>query len=114
MSKPASVPVEIANRPPRPVEAAEPVGELPVVARLVVEIRSDGTTTIARAGLSDELNRQGTVLEARGSTPLALALSLARHLVGLASPLLSPARPTPPVSRLSASGEHQGIRRVRP
>jgi len=108
---PPSVPVEVANRPPRSVQAAEPQDELPVVARLVVEIRSDGTTTIARAGLSDNLNRQGTVLEARGSTPLALALSLARHLFELTSPLLSR---SPPVSRLSGSGEHGGIRRVRP
>jgi hypothetical protein len=72
-----------------------------VVARLIVEIRSDGTTTIARAGLADELNRQGTVLEARGSTPLALALSLARHLVGLSRPLLSRAGSSLPVSRRS-------------
>jgi uncharacterized protein (DUF362 family) len=56
--------------------------ELPVVARLIVEIRSDGTTTIARAGLSDETSGT-TVMEARGSTPLALALDLARHIVTL-------------------------------
>jgi hypothetical protein len=56
--------------------------ELPVVARLVVEVRSDGTTTIARAGLSDDKTGT-TVMEARGSTPLALALDLARHIVGL-------------------------------
>jgi hypothetical protein len=57
--------------------------ELPVVARLVVEIRSDGTTTIARAGLSDDTTGT-TIMEAHGSTPLALALDLARHIVGLA------------------------------
>jgi hypothetical protein len=69
--------------PESPSRAVSTSGaELPVVARLVVEIRSDGTTTIARAGLSDDTTGT-TVLEARGSTPLALALDLARHIVGL-------------------------------
>jgi len=101
MSHPPSAPAHLSCRPPRSVEPKDPAGELPVVARLVVEIRSDGTTTVARAGLSDDLNRQGTVLEARGSTPLALALSLARHLVGLSLPLLSRARPSLSVRRPS-------------
>jgi len=101
MSHPLSAPAHLTCRPPQSVEAREPAGELPVVARLIVEIRSDGTTTIARAGLSDDLSRQGTVLEARGSTPLALALSLARHLVGLSRPLLSRAGSSLPVSRRS-------------
>jgi len=96
MSHPPSAPAHLSCRPPRSVEPKDPAGELPVVARLVVEIRSDGTTTIARAGLSDDLNRQGTMLEARGSTPLALALSLARHLVALSRPLLSRGRASLP------------------
>jgi len=53
-----------------------------VVARLMVEIRSDGTATIARAGFSDDHN-EATVFEARGSTPIALAMALARHLIQL-------------------------------
>ncbi len=57
----------------------------PVVARLVVEIRSNGTTTIARGGLTDVRAERTTVIEAHGSTPLALALSLSRHLFGLSS-----------------------------
>lgn len=72
----------------RAARALQTEVEPPVVARLVVEIRSDGTTTIARAGLSDELKGESTVLEARGSTPVALALSLARHLIDLTRPLL--------------------------
>jgi hypothetical protein len=85
----------LSERAARGIESA-PV-EPPVVARLVVEIRSDGTTTIARAGLCDERSRESSVLEARGSTPLALALSLARHLVELTRPMLGRSRRPAPV-----------------
>ncbi len=52
--------------------------EPPVVARLVVEIRSDGTRTIARGALEDVANGQATSIEARGDSPIQLALKLAR------------------------------------
>ena len=83
----------LSERPPRSVDTRHSSAEPPVVARLVVEIRSDGRTTIARAGVCDDLHRESTMLEARGSTPLSLALSLARHLVELTRPLLSRSRP---------------------
>jgi len=54
----------------------------PVVARLVVEIRSDGSRTIARGAMED-LTGKGVAIEASGRTPLQLALSLARSLVTL-------------------------------
>jgi hypothetical protein len=82
----------VSDRPPRSLDAPDGSNEPPVVARLVVEIRSDGRTTIARAGVCDGANGESTMLEARGSTPLALALSLARHLVELTRPLLNRAR----------------------
>lgn len=63
--------------------AGELVEEPPVVARLVVEIRSDGSRTIARGALEDTANGQRTQLEARGDSPLALALQLARALTQL-------------------------------
>jgi hypothetical protein len=66
-------------------EKQQPVvhpGELPVVARLVVEIRSDGSTTVARGAMEDALSGQKVAVEASGTTPLALALSLAKHLAG--------------------------------
>lgn len=53
----------------------------PVVARLVVEIRSDGTRTIARGALEDVSQGQRVALEARGTSPQQLMLSLARSLV---------------------------------
>jgi hypothetical protein len=59
---------------------AIPDPEPPVVARLVVEIRSDGTRTIARGALEDVTTGQRTALEARGTTPVALLGSLSKAL----------------------------------
>lgn len=53
----------------------------PVVARLMVEIRSDGTRTIARGALQDELSGEQVSLVAQGTTPLALAAQLAKNLL---------------------------------
>lgn len=64
-----------------PLAAAEP--EPPVVARLVVEIRSDGSRTIARGAIEDVTTGQRTALEARGSTPVALLGSLTRALFSM-------------------------------
>lgn len=64
-----------------------PGGELqqepPVVARLVVEIRSDGSRTIARGAIEDVATGQRTTLEARGDSPIQLAIALARTLTQL-------------------------------
>lgn len=57
--------------------------DLPVVARLVVEIRSDGSRTIARGGLEDAALGQRVTVEARGDSPLQLALALAKSLGAL-------------------------------
>lgn len=57
--------------------------EPPVVARLVVEIRSDGSRTIARGAVEDTVSGQRTQIEARGDSPLQLALALARSLTQL-------------------------------
>jgi hypothetical protein len=64
-------------------ELAEPIdpdADLPVVARLVVEIRSDGRRTIARGALEDRATDQRVAVEARGDSPLQLALALAKSL----------------------------------
>lgn len=66
----------LANEPEEP----------PVVARFMVEIRSDGTRTIARGALDDVANGEKAAIEARGTTPAMLAASLLKSLV--ASPLL--------------------------
>jgi len=55
--------------------------ELPVVARLIVEIRSDGTRTLARGALEDVLTGERVALEAKGGSPMQLAASLAGSLL---------------------------------
>jgi hypothetical protein len=64
--------------------APEP-GDPPVVARLVVEIRSDGTRTVARGAVEDVLTGQTATIDARGTTPLALAGALAKSLFSIPS-----------------------------
>ena len=57
--------------------------EQPVVARLVIEIRSDGSRTIARGLAEDVAMGERVQLEAEGATPLHLLLSLVRSLKDL-------------------------------
>jgi hypothetical protein len=73
------------DKAPKATIIEEP-GEPPVVARLVVEIRSDGTRTIARGALQDASIGQEVAIVAEGTTPLALAASLMRSL--FSAPLL--------------------------
>lgn len=54
--------------------------DLPVVARMVVEIRSDGTRTIARGAAEDAASGEKVAIVIEGTTPLALALSLMKTL----------------------------------
>jgi hypothetical protein len=55
--------------------------EPPVVARLIVEIRTDGTHTVARGAMEDVVTGERTQVEAEGGTPLELARSLAGALM---------------------------------
>ncbi|HEX2687652.1 MAG TPA: hypothetical protein VHN14_13595 [Kofleriaceae bacterium] len=66
-----------------PASPGELEGEPPVVARLIVEIRSDGSRTIARGAMEDVASSQRTIVEARGDSPLSLAIALARSLTQL-------------------------------
>jgi len=60
----------------------EAEGDLPpVVARMVVEIRSDGTRTIARGALEDLQNGERVALQADSTTPIALARELTKTLL---------------------------------
>src|SRR5690606_15350192 len=59
-----------------PEEATLP----PVVARMVVEIRSDGSRTVARGALEDLASGERVALQADASTPLMLASQLAKSL----------------------------------
>lgn len=62
-------------------EDAAPADDLPVVARLVVEIRSDGSRTLARGALEDTNLGERVGVEASGDTPAELAGKLLRALV---------------------------------
>lgn len=111
---------------PAAAPPTHPDDELPVVARLVVEIRSDGSRTVARGALEDRATGQEVALEARGGTPAELAVALTRQL--LAMPLLAgpaalralvPERLRRTVGRLPllgrlASGRHPAPDEVRP
>lgn len=77
-------PEVLAPRSEAPLTEADE--EPPVVARMVIEIRSDGSRTIARGALEDRLLGETATVEAEASTPLELAGKLLRSLVGL--PLL--------------------------
>lgn len=66
-----------------PPDELESVQEPPVVARLVVEIRSDGSRTIARGAVEDAQRGERVAIEARGDSPLQLAIALARSLTQL-------------------------------
>jgi hypothetical protein len=54
--------------------------ELPVVARMVVEIRSDGTRTMARGAFEDLQSGEKMELKAEGASPLLLIASLLNSL----------------------------------
>lgn len=53
--------------------------ELPVVSRLVIEVRSDGTRTIARGAAEDPAGKVG--LEVRAESPAELAAALVKLLL---------------------------------
>ncbi len=55
--------------------------ELPIVARLVVEIRSDGSRTVTRGALEDAISGETVAIEARADSPLELSLNLAKMLM---------------------------------
>jgi hypothetical protein len=70
------------NRPSRD-PLAEQGPEPPVVARLVVEIRSDGSRTVARGAIEDHATNQRVAVEAHGTTPAELAASLAKSMFSM-------------------------------
>ena len=55
----------------------------PVVARMVVEIRSDGTKTVARGALEDLQTGEKVALRADAATPVALAKELTKTILNV-------------------------------
>lgn len=70
-----------AIEPKQPGPAAPTDEELPVVARLVIEIRSDGARTVARGALEGADHSERVGVEARGGSPAELAAQLLRAIV---------------------------------
>lgn len=68
------------------LEAAE---ELPIVARLAIEIRSDGTRTIARGAMHDALSGEQVAIEVGGGTVMQLARQLTVEVTGVVAGVLS-------------------------
>lgn len=73
-------PVDIVESGDRSGALAEE-DELPVVARMVVEIRSDGSRTVARGVLEDHIQGEKVAVEAKAPTLPGLATGLARALM---------------------------------
>lgn len=71
-----------------PAEATEP----PVVAQLMVEIRSDGSHTIARGALNDLRTGESAQVRAEGRTPAELVVSLCSSLLTLPSTVMKHVR----------------------
>jgi hypothetical protein len=71
----------LAARPASDLDAAN----LPVIARLIVEVRSDGRRTVARGQVEDLITGQRTEIAARGDSPAALLASLWRSMSGIAT-----------------------------
>lgn len=71
----------------------------PVVARLVVEIRSDGTRTVARGALEDAVAGQDVAVAVEAESPAALLGKLTRSLVSLPGMLRTPREALPEAER---------------
>lgn len=64
-------------------QVGTPAEEPPVVAQLMIEIRSDGSRTIARGALNDLKTGESAQVHAEGKTPRDLMMSLAGSLLSL-------------------------------
>ena len=84
-------------------ELAEGQAEPPVVAQLMIEIRSDGSRTIARGALNDLRSNESATIHAEGRTPADLMMSLASSLLALPTTLFASARRKPDVLDKNAS-----------
>ena len=84
-------------------DAAERVQEPPVVAQLMIEIRSDGSRTIARGALNDLRTGESAQVHAEGRSPTELMVSLVQSLLSLPSSVFKHVR-ADPAARDALSG----------
>lgn len=98
---------ERSSSPPVPRDGAalDEAGDLPpVVARMVIEIRSDGTRTIARGAVEDRVNEKTVAIEADARSPWELSRKLLGALVSLPSLARTAARALAPSRRDKING----------
>jgi hypothetical protein len=95
----APIDAEIVAAPAAPPAPRTEPDEPPVVVRMVVEIRSDGRRTIARGAMEDKLTGKAVAINARGDSPLSLALSLSRSLLAIPAVARAAARALLPGKR---------------
>jgi hypothetical protein len=90
-----------------PPAATDLDAQLPVVARLVVEVRSDGSRTVARGLIEDLGSGERTVIEASADTERALLAVLMRAASNLArlTPLFSMTSWTKRIFARASSGD---------
>ncbi len=92
-----------------PTDVAPEADLPPVVARLVVEIRSDGSRTVARGALEDHVSGEDVAVAVEADSPAALLGKLSRSLLTLPTMLRTSrpaleATPEPERSRLRRLG----------
>jgi hypothetical protein len=102
--KQALVPQSQLSKPGQ--EAPTNVQEPPVVAQLMIEIRSDGSRTIARGALNDLRSGEHAHVHAEGRSPAELMISLASSLLSLPGTLLKAAR-SGTAERLTGDGTRE-------
>ncbi|MFO7566550.1 MAG: hypothetical protein R6X02_28160 [Enhygromyxa sp.] len=96
-------------------QALDAAEELPVVARMVVEIRSDGTRTVARGAIEDQLGGQRVGVEARADSPLELSRALAKMVLSAPfAALLGRAKGSSPGVRRSVGALRRRLTRAKP
>ena len=71
-----------SDRGSDPAELLRDAGELPVVARMVVEIRSDGIKTVARGAFEDFQTGQQVAVETDPLAAAKLAQAFTRSILG--------------------------------
>lgn len=80
-------PFSLQNRPEAEDRLQKEQDLPPIVARMVVEIRSDGSRTIARGALEDRQTGESVALHVDAPTPLALVKELSKAM--LKTPVLA-------------------------
>lgn len=81
-----------------------------MVARLVVEIRSDGTRTVARGALEDAVAGEDVALAVEAESPAALLGKLTRSLLSLPAMLRTQALPEAERSPDDAPSKREALR----